>query len=145
MRIDRQNPSLVDKTAQEGASVFWHCAVEGTYTRTTAADHIKIGWTQNGRPISELEVGLRAHLKVFIHFSKGMIKFGFNPLFLKEGEFGILRLRRNDTGNYACEAISYGNSTDDSVLERDSVMVHLNVQCYLQNSKPLTNALFLCR
>ena len=60
----------------------------------------------------------------------------------KEGEFGILRIRRNDTGDYACEATSFDSSTDDSVLERDSVVVHLNVQCVIPLSDTSINSSF---
>jgi len=67
LRIDRQNPSLVNKTATEGSSVFWHCSVEEPGMEKGG---IKFKWTKNGAEIGGQEIGLRAHLKVKILLGK---------------------------------------------------------------------------
>ncbi|KAL3120155.1 hypothetical protein niasHT_008909 [Heterodera trifolii] len=106
LRIDRENASLLNKTAVEGAAVFWHCSVE--QRKQWDEGKVRIHWTKGGKAMNAMEIGLRAH---------------FND---EDGSFGIMFLRRTDSGEFECHATLLDSA--DELLERDSVKVQLNVQ-----------------
>lgn len=49
---------LSNKTVVEGSSVFWKCSAHAR------PNNILYHWTQNGRPVNNLEIGLRGHIQV---------------------------------------------------------------------------------
>ncbi|KAH7721320.1 IGCM-2 protein [Aphelenchoides avenae] len=69
---------LTNKTAVEGASVFWHCDATGQ------PSNITYRWQKDDVPLSSSEVALRS--------------------FVNGGEFGITSVKRSDRGWYTCSA-----------------------------------------
>lgn len=55
---------MVNKTAMEGLSVFWHCSIREPWLVSTG--RVLIRWTKDDKPIGSLEIGLRAHIDVRI-------------------------------------------------------------------------------
>uniref|UniRef100_A0A914H2R7 Ig-like domain-containing protein n=1 Tax=Globodera rostochiensis TaxID=31243 RepID=A0A914H2R7_GLORO len=121
LRIDRENPSLVNKTAVEGSAVFWQCSVEHQKL-WAAVGKVRVQWTKGGKAINQLELGLRAHLD--------------------DGSFGIMHLRRTDLGEFECTATFLDSTaTADGLLESDSVKMNLNVQ-YRPEISPKTRRFY---